>query len=99
MQKTTFGLGCLRKTAISSTSDVTRNGASAGSMSSVFLPTDLSEQTLRISKSVLPAQAHSLIVCDRRLKEGSRTSVVCASSASLIHKVVKVLPVPQAIII
>ena len=89
----TLGFGVLINLAISSISDVTGNGASDGSISSVFLPTDLSDQTFNISKSVLPAQAHSRMVWDRRLSEGSNTYVVWALSASLIQRVVKVLPV------
>ena len=58
----TLGLGFLINLVISSTSDVTGKGASEESMSSVFLPTDLSEQTFNISKLVLPAQAHSRMV-------------------------------------
>ena len=52
-----------------------------------------------LQRWVLPAQAHSRMVWDNKLRDGNSTSVVCASSASLIERVVKVLPVAQAMII
>ena len=91
-----------KKTFIASLLETTGNEKSftekmAWSSPAIF-PTVWSEQTHKTLKSVFFAAVHSLNVCDNKLRDGNRTRVDWADSSSLIHNVVKVLPVPHAMI-
>ena len=59
--------------------------------------TDSSEQTGKNFKPRASVAIHSVNVCDNNASDGNNTRVLLASIASVIHRAVSVLPVPQAI--
>ena len=91
---------CDKKCAISDGFVVTGNGTS--STDEIIASSDLftvsSEQTHRYDQDTFECWDHSNKVWDKRLKDGTKTSVECESRLSIIHIAVKVFPVPQAII-
>ena len=63
-----------------------------------FLPTSLSEQTAKLCSGVSLSCVHSVSVCDSSDRLGTRNSTRLPAPAifSAIFRLVKVLPVPQA---
>ena len=75
-------------------------GASFSALWRFFLPTSLSLHTAKLCKGVSLSCVHSVKVCDNNDKLGTRnnTRLPLPAKFSAIFKLVKVLPVPHAII-